>query len=137
MRFQSSYLYLLLFFSGAAGLGYEMVWTRMLSAAPGHEIIAVLAAIHRVAAAFLHAHQLHPAFIKLVVAHGVVVQADHIEGFDGRFVMEERRKQRAGADHIAGRDHHRVGIERAQRVNVRGQVFCPSSKGCTYSPAGS
>ena len=45
MRFRSSYLYLLLFFSGAAGLGYEMVWTRMLSAVLGHEIIAVLAVV--------------------------------------------------------------------------------------------
>jgi spermidine synthase len=34
-----------LFLSGAAGLGYEMVWTRMLSAALGHEIIAVLAVV--------------------------------------------------------------------------------------------
>ena len=45
MRFQSSYLYLLLFFSGAAGLGYEIVWTRMLSTVLGHEILAVLAVV--------------------------------------------------------------------------------------------
>ena len=45
MRFQSSCLFLLLFFSGAAGLGYEMVWTRMLSTVLGHEIVAVLAVV--------------------------------------------------------------------------------------------
>ena len=44
-RFRIFALYLLLFFSGAVGLGYEMVWTRMLSVALGHEIIAVLAVV--------------------------------------------------------------------------------------------
>ncbi|MCU0254961.1 MAG: fused MFS/spermidine synthase, partial [Acidobacteria bacterium] len=34
-----------LFFSGFAGLGYEMLWTRMLSTALGHEISAVLAVV--------------------------------------------------------------------------------------------
>jgi spermidine synthase len=38
-------LYLILFFSGFAGLGYEMVWTRMLSVVLGHEIVAVLAVV--------------------------------------------------------------------------------------------
>ncbi|ADP71044.1 Spermine synthase [Rhodomicrobium vannielii ATCC 17100] len=38
-------LYVLLFLSGFAGLGYEIVWTRMLSVGLGHEIIAVLAVI--------------------------------------------------------------------------------------------
>lgn len=38
-------LYGILFFSGFAGLGYEMVWTRMLSVGLGHEIIAVLAVV--------------------------------------------------------------------------------------------
>lgn len=44
-RFRASALHLLLFFSGAVGLGYEMVWTRMLSVALGHEIIAVLTVV--------------------------------------------------------------------------------------------
>ncbi len=35
----------LLFLSGFAGLGYEMVWARMLSVGLGHEIIAVLAVV--------------------------------------------------------------------------------------------
>ena len=38
-------LFPLLFLSGFAGLGYEMVWTRMLAVGMGHEIIAVLAVI--------------------------------------------------------------------------------------------
>ena len=38
-------LYLILFLSGFAGLGYEMVWTRMLAVGLGHEIIAVLAVV--------------------------------------------------------------------------------------------
>ena len=37
--------YIILFLSGFAGLGYEMVWTRMLSVGLGHEIIAVLAVV--------------------------------------------------------------------------------------------
>jgi spermidine synthase len=36
-------LYLVLFLSGFAGLGYEMVWTRTFSAALGHEMVSVLA----------------------------------------------------------------------------------------------
>jgi spermidine synthase len=45
MRFHLSFLYLLLFLSGAAGLGYEIVWTRMFSTVLGHEIVAVLAVV--------------------------------------------------------------------------------------------
>ena len=39
------FLYATLFLSGFAGLGYEMVWTRMLAVGLGHEIVAVLAVI--------------------------------------------------------------------------------------------
>jgi spermidine synthase len=35
--------YLLMFLSGFAGLGYEMVWVRALSTGLGHEIVSVLA----------------------------------------------------------------------------------------------
>jgi spermidine synthase len=45
MQLQSFYLYLILFFSGAAGLGYEIVWTRMLSSVLGHEILSALAVV--------------------------------------------------------------------------------------------
>jgi spermidine synthase len=38
-------LYAILFLSGFAGLGYEMVWTRMLAVGLGHEIVAVLAIV--------------------------------------------------------------------------------------------
>lgn len=37
--------HIFLFLSGFAGLGYEMVWTRMLSVGLGHEIISVLAVV--------------------------------------------------------------------------------------------
>lgn len=37
--------YGLLFLSGVAGLGYEILWTRLLSASLGHEIISALAVI--------------------------------------------------------------------------------------------
>lgn len=38
-------LYLFLFLSGFAGLGYQMVWTRMFAVGLGHEIVAVLAVV--------------------------------------------------------------------------------------------
>ncbi len=38
-------IYLIFFFSGAAGLGYEILWTRMLSVSLGHEIVSVLAVV--------------------------------------------------------------------------------------------
>jgi spermidine synthase len=44
-RLHAYLLYLFLFLSGFAGLGYEMVWTRMLSVGLGHEIVAVLAVV--------------------------------------------------------------------------------------------
>ena len=43
--FRGHWLYLLMLASGFAGLGYEMVWTRMLAVALGHEIVAVLAVV--------------------------------------------------------------------------------------------
>jgi spermidine synthase len=39
------FLYLLFFLSGVAGLGYEILWTRMLSVSLGHEIISMLAVV--------------------------------------------------------------------------------------------
>jgi spermidine synthase len=38
-------LYALPFLSGLAGLGYEVLWTRMLSLGVGHEMPAVLAVV--------------------------------------------------------------------------------------------
>lgn len=45
IKIQSGFLFVILFFSGFAGLGYEMVWTRMLAVGLGHEIVAVLAVV--------------------------------------------------------------------------------------------
>jgi spermidine synthase len=42
---RNGFPFALMFLSGFAGLGYEIVWTRMLSASLGHEIIAVLAVV--------------------------------------------------------------------------------------------
>ena len=42
---KSSLLYLLFFLSGAAGLGYEIVWTRMFAVGLGHEMPSVLAVV--------------------------------------------------------------------------------------------
>jgi spermidine synthase len=39
-RLQSSALYFLVFLSGFAGLGYEIVWTRLFAVGLGHEIPA-------------------------------------------------------------------------------------------------
>jgi spermidine synthase len=40
-----SWIHLVVFASGFAGLGYEMVWSKMLAVSLGHEIIAVLAVL--------------------------------------------------------------------------------------------
>ncbi|MCB2183019.1 MAG: hypothetical protein KQH63_13375 [Desulfobulbaceae bacterium] len=39
------FLFILFFLSGAAGLGYEILWTRMLTVSLGHEIISMLAVV--------------------------------------------------------------------------------------------
>src|SRR5436309_10883638 len=38
-------LFALFFFSGSAGLGYQMVWSKMLATGLGHEMPAVLAVV--------------------------------------------------------------------------------------------
>lgn len=45
MAVNIGFLHLLLFFSGLAGLGYEMLWVRMLAASLGHEIPSTLAVV--------------------------------------------------------------------------------------------
>jgi spermidine synthase len=45
MRLRLCFISLLFFLSGAAGLGYELVWTRMLSVGLGHEFVSVLAVV--------------------------------------------------------------------------------------------
>src|ERR1051325_2646006 len=44
-RRQPALLYLLFFFSGSAGLGYQMVWSKMFATGLGHELPAVLAVL--------------------------------------------------------------------------------------------
>src|SRR5438876_2848502 len=44
-RWQAAVLYLLFFFSGAAGLGYQMVWSKMFATGLGHEMPSVLAVV--------------------------------------------------------------------------------------------
>src|SRR5213080_3011297 len=44
-RWQQAVLYLLFFFSGSAGLGYQMAWSKMFATGLGHEMPAVLAVV--------------------------------------------------------------------------------------------
>jgi spermidine synthase len=44
-RWQPALLYLLFFFSGSAGLGYQIVWSKMFATGLGHEMPAVLAVV--------------------------------------------------------------------------------------------
>ena len=79
----------------AASLGHD-VGGEELEVGAG-EVVAVEAAVDRVAATLLHAQQLVGALVELVVADGVDVEADLVHGLDGRLVVEQRRQQRAGA----------------------------------------
>lgn len=82
-----------------------------------------LAAVNRVTTAVLHALQFRDPFIELVVAHGVEVQPHLVKGFDGRFVMEQRRQKRRGPDHVAGRHHNGPWVCGAQVGDMGRQVF--------------
>src|SRR6266508_3671188 len=44
-RWHPALLYLLFFFSGSAGLGYQIVWSKMFATGLGHEMPAVLAVL--------------------------------------------------------------------------------------------
>src|SRR5688572_33426146 len=44
-RLAEAMLWLIFFASGAAGLGYEIAWTRMLSVGLGHEMPSMLAVV--------------------------------------------------------------------------------------------
>jgi spermidine synthase len=44
-RWQPGILYLLFFFSGSAGLGFQMIWSKMFATGLGHEMPAVLAVL--------------------------------------------------------------------------------------------
>ena len=76
------------------------------------EIIPIQTAINGMAATLLHPDEFIHAFVKLVVAHGVEVEADLVEHFHGRLVVEQGGQQRRGADHV------RAPLEVRQRLGV-------------------
>ena len=86
------------------------------------ETVAVAAAVHRVAAALLHAQQLIDALVELVVADRIEVEAHEVECLDRRLVVEQRRQQRTAADQVSGRHQYRVGVEGAQSRKLRREV---------------
>ena len=55
------------------------------------------------AAAVLHAQQFLPALIELVVASVAEIKAHQVESHHRRLIVEQRREQRAGPDHVARR----------------------------------
>ncbi len=75
------------------------------------------------ATAVLHTHQLGQPLVKLVVAHGVEVEADLVERLDGRLVVEQGREQWRGADHVTSRDDDGLGIIGLHGLNPRGQIL--------------
>ncbi len=81
-----------------------------------------LAAVGRVAAAFLHPDQLLPAAIEFVVADGADGEVHGVQRFNGRLVVHERREQRRRADDIAGSDNERVGIVGDGAFQVRREI---------------
>lgn len=87
------------------------------------EAVAVRAAVRRVAAAPAHPAQLGRALVELVVPDGAQIQTKGVHGLDRGLVVEQRRQQRAGADQVAGRHHHRVGVGRFPRADMRREVL--------------
>ena len=70
--------------------------------------IAVEVAVNRVRPAMLHPQQLRYPLIEFMVAHAVDIQAHEIHGFNGGFVVEERRDQWRRSDEVPGRHEHGV-----------------------------
>ena len=83
--------------------------------------VGVLHTAHHAAAAVLQAQQLGRAPIKFVVSHRVELKADAIQGFDGGFVIEQRRDQWCGTNKVTRAHHHVVGILLFQLGDVCGQ----------------
>ncbi len=78
-----------------------------------------LAFVGRVTAAVLHPEQFVLALVEFVVADGRDLEPHHRQGFDGGFVVEHRRQERAGADQVSGGDEDRVGGSLAQLLDQR------------------
>jgi hypothetical protein len=74
-----------------------------------------------VAAAELDPQQLLVALVQLVVADGGRGGADRVEELDRRLVVEQRGRQRRGADVVAAAEHQRVALLGAQLPDVGGQ----------------
>jgi len=70
--------------------------------------------VDRMAAAILHPQQFVLALVEFVIADGCDLKPHHRERLDRRLVVEHRRQQRAGADQVAGRNKHRVGVALAE-----------------------
>ena len=92
-----------------------------------HIALAGMVVVGRMAAAVLHAVQLGLAFVELVVADRIVIEAvagaEAVHRLDRAFVVEEGGNQRAGADQVAGgNDHGAVRVLGAHRVDVAGEV---------------
>jgi hypothetical protein len=88
------------------------------------EVVAVEAAVGRVAPALLQPQQLVGALVELVVADGVDVEPDVVHRLDRGLVVEQGRQQRAGADEVAGRHHDGVvGVGGLELGDVRGEVL--------------
>jgi hypothetical protein len=81
-----------------------------------------MASIAAMLVAVPHPEQLVDALVELVVADAGDVEAHPVERLDGRLVVEQRRDEWARADHVAGAHGDRVGVGRAQRLDVGGQV---------------
>ncbi len=87
------------------------------------EPIAGEAPLDGVAAALLHACQLVGAFVELVVADAVVVEAHQVHRLDRRLVVEDGRDQGSGTDEVTGGHEHRVRVRGSQVAYVARQVF--------------
>ena len=74
-------------------------------------------------AAALQAQQFLPAVIEFMIADRGDRKIHRIERLDRRFVMEQSREQRAGADQVAGGDDDRVWIAGDGVLEMRCQVL--------------
>ena len=94
------------------------------------EAVAREAAFDRVAATLLHPGQLVGALVELVVPDAVVVEAHEVHGLDRRLVVEDRRDEGRGTDHVTRRHEQRV--LRVRRL----EVAHVAARGTPTPPAG-
>src|SRR5690606_5094234 len=70
----------------------------------------------------LHAQQFFLAFVELVIAGAVVVEAQHVGEFDRRFVVEEAGYEGCRTDQVSRRHYYRVHSFRLSAPQVRREV---------------